>query len=108
MNVICEQKERTLRIRVHGDINRFELASLKRALSAASEMEEVVLDLSEVDFAGSDFINLLLEARHVDPDHFNRILVLNPTELVEELIDLSGLRPILRVVKTEIFAAPAT
>jgi len=51
------------RLEIQGDINKLDLEQLSRHVAASREAAAIVLDLSGVLFAGSDFLNFLVDLR---------------------------------------------
>jgi anti-anti-sigma factor len=84
-------------IRIYGDINKFELQGLRQSLADLKPLSEAVIDLTEVDFAGSDFLNLFLDIRHHQPADFGKIVFVNPNELVQELFEMTQINKLYRV-----------
>jgi anti-anti-sigma factor len=97
MNFKCEQTETVRTIRIYGDINKFELQGLKSNFADLKSLSELVVDLADVDFAGSDFLNLLLDIRHQYPNDYVKIVFLNPNELLQELFEMTGLDQVYRI-----------
>ena len=97
MNFKCEQSGSVKTIRIYGDINKFELQGLKASLMDLKAQSEVVVDLSDVDFAGSDFLNLFIDIRRHFPFDFTKIVFLNPNELIQELFRMTHLDSVYRI-----------
>jgi len=101
MNLICERKGLVLLVRIFGDINRFELTGLKQCLMDLKNLREAIVDLAEVDFAGTDFVNLLVEMKNSFPLDYHKIIIQNPNELVTELLALTQLDRLFKIHRTE-------
>jgi anti-anti-sigma factor len=99
VNFKCEQTGSVRTIRIYGDINKFELKGLKESLAELMALTEVVIDLAEVDFAGSDFLNLFLDIRHYFPSDSGKIVFVNPNELIQELFEMTQLNKVYRIRK---------
>lgn len=97
MNYKSEQIGSIRTIRIFGDINKYELQGLKNNLLDLKTLSEVIVDLSEVDFAGSDFLNLFIEIKHHFPLDYTKIVFLNPNELVQELFQMTHLDGVYRI-----------
>ncbi len=101
MNFKCEQIGTRRIIRINGDINKFELNGLKSSLQELKSFSEVVVDMTDVDFAGSDFINLFIDIRHYYPSDFAKIVFLNPNALIQELFQMTHLDSVYRIREEE-------
>ena len=107
MNFKCEQAENIRTIRIYGDLNKFELQGLKNSLLDLKSLSEVAVDLTEVDFAGSDFLNLFLDIKHHYPSDYGKIVFINPNELIQELFEMTQLNRLYRVRKEQAEAVSA-
>jgi ABC-type transporter Mla MlaB component len=101
MNIIVERKDSTKTVRVFGDINRHELLVLKAEFKELSALRSFILDLTEADFAGTDFVNLLAELRRVYSTIFSRVLIKNPNELIQDLLQISQLDKVVAISRVE-------
>ncbi len=108
MNIVVERNGQVKTIRVFGDINRNELNILRMEFADIVSAKKLLLDLSETDFAGTDFINFLVEMRHSYASQINKLSILNPNELIEDLLALSNLDKLILIEKKPIGVAVET
>jgi anti-anti-sigma factor len=76
---------------LEGDINKVELKNLKDEFRFLHLFKEVLFDLSAVDFAGSSLVNLLAYLKNRFPADYGKIKIINPNEMVRELLHITGL-----------------
>jgi len=100
MNITVERRETGKTVRVFGDINRHELTSLKTELKEISSVKSFIVDLTEADFAGTDFINMLAELRRIYSPFIRRLTLRNPNELIQDLLDISQLSSVFAIEHT--------
>ena len=89
--------DRTKSVRVAGDINLPDIQTLKRELEDFGPFAEVRLDLSEMGFAGSSLISLLVEIRNRRPEHYRKLKLVNPNDYTLELLRLTGMTHLYEV-----------
>jgi anti-anti-sigma regulatory factor len=107
VNLTCEDFEKTRNIRVFGDLNRLELSMLEKCLRDLGGVDRVEIDLTEADFAGTDFINLLVEVRRRRPEDSAKIVFVNPNDLITELMTLTQLNLVYRIIRPAAVPAQA-
>ena len=101
MNITVERKESVKTVRVIGDINRNELAALRGEFKDLPLLKSLIVDLAEADFAGTDFINLLVELRRTYSTYIRKLILRNPNELIQDLLEISQMSRVLMIEITE-------
>jgi anti-anti-sigma factor len=101
VNIIVERKDSVKTVRVFGDINRNELAALKGEFKDLPLLKSLIVDLAEADFAGTDFINLLVELRRTYSTYIRKFIIRNPNELIQDLLDISQMSKLFMIEMTE-------
>ncbi len=87
-------------IKITDSVNTLDVPKLKQALSDAARFSRVTLDLTETAFICTGFINLLVDLKNKVPGAHERIRLLNPNNLILELLDLTD---ITKIIKTETY-----
>lgn len=84
-------------ITVHGEIDLSTADQLRTALEAASDgCAQVEVDLEGTTFMDSSGLAVLVDA-HLQRDPSHRLVVRNPSAVVRQLLDVSGVAQVLDV-----------
>jgi anti-sigma B factor antagonist len=92
------------RIKLNGDLDIAGVGAVETRFYAhcAGNPPRVLVDLSGVDFIGSLGIRLLLQAIKTVSARGGRLVLLNPTKMVDSALDISGLgQHVVRGSETE-------
>jgi anti-anti-sigma factor len=93
---------RAKRLEVQGDINKADLVQLHSVMEASAEAAAIELDLTGVLFAGSDFLNFLVDLRKHQPAVARKITLHNPNEVIAELLAMTQLDRVFAVHTDEV------
>ena len=93
MKIITAQKDKTLIIRITGDIDHHSAQAIRA--EADSEMEKnrperMILDLTETEFMDSSGLGLILGRMRKAGERGIRFQLLNPSDQVMKILRLSG------------------
>jgi anti-sigma B factor antagonist len=81
----------TTTVTVAGDVDLSTVAELDHAVHAAViDATSVVVDLAAVTFIDSAGINTLLKSRRLADERDRRFRIANPTGVVRDVLDLTG------------------
>ena len=90
---------------VHGTVkiikpeSEFNLPEIEREIRDSPAVSEILLDLSGLDYINSAFIGLLLRIKNSDPSLFGKIKLVNPNEVVSEMLRITQLDQVLEIQK---------
>ncbi len=84
-----------------GDMNKLELKDLKDEFRFLPLFSEVALDLSGVAFAGTSLVNLLAYLQNRFPEDYRKIRLINPNEMIRQMLSLTHLDRLYPVVWQE-------
>jgi anti-anti-sigma factor len=99
LHVTVEQLEDARLLRAAGEIDFSSVAALRREVDTAREEDAtVLLDLSGVTFIDSSGLHLLLEASQRSVASDWAFFVVQPSEVVRRLIEVSGTADLLTMV----------
>ena len=99
-----EYYDELLRVEVTGEIDHHSAAGLR------SGIDEVIfefrprileLDLSRVNFMDSSGLGLIMGRYSLMKEQGGEVVVVDPAPMVERVIDLAGMKRIIRVIKTK-------
>ena len=81
------------RIKLDGDLDMGGVGAVEKRLLdlCVDDPPQVIVDLSRVGFIGSFGIRMLLQAIKTASARGGRIVLLNPTKIVDSALDISGL-----------------
>ena len=99
MQIKITQSGAKMILQIEGDINKFEIDRLKRALIDIRSFSEIVLDLSKVYFASSPLINLLIGIKIRHPKDYQKIKLLKPSDLILELFALTQIDRMYEIIR---------
>jgi anti-anti-sigma regulatory factor len=91
-----------LRLEIEGDINKLDLKQLQMQLELCGHAKSIELDLTAVIFAGSDFLNFLVNLRRRRPEIAARLEIINPNDVISELLEMTQLDRTYRVRHAEL------
>ena len=87
-----EMKNRPAKIiKISGEMEGREIASLKKSLEDAAAFPEIIIDLSDANFLNSSFVAVLIQIKDCKADLFAKIKLVNPNELVRAMLEISPL-----------------
>lgn len=84
-------------ISVSGEIDAFTVPALVDALTPFAEPGDVRLDVSQVEFMDSSGLRVLIDAHQRAEAEQRRFIVVNPSNVVHRLLEMSGLVDHLRI-----------
>jgi stage II sporulation protein AA (anti-sigma F factor antagonist) len=82
-------------IKLDGDLDMAGVGAVEKRLFelCAGDPPHVIVDLSAVGFIGSFGVRMLLQAIKTVSARGGRLVLLNPTNIVDSALDISGLGP---------------
>ena len=90
---------------VHGTLkiikpeSELNLLEIEKEIRGSSAVSEILLDLSGLDYINSAFIGLLLRIKNSDPSLFGKIRLVNPNEVVSQMLNITQLDQVLEIQK---------
>ncbi|MFH0919921.1 MAG: STAS domain-containing protein [Fibrobacterota bacterium] len=93
---------RCKRLEIQGDINKLDLVRLSGHLDASREAASIEIDLTGVLFAGSDFLNFLVDLRNHRPEIARKVALYNPNEVITELLSMTQLDQVFAIHRDEV------
>lgn len=87
-----------LNLHAHGEIDSQSAPSISAALGAASG--SVNLDLAGVTFVDSSGLRVLVEGHQLLESRGRRLTILNPSTVVERILDLSAIDQYLNIERS--------
>ncbi len=99
MEIKIKQKKNTKTIKIIGDINLTELEKVETTLKGIKDFSEIQIDLSKVTYTNSSFLNIIIMVKDKYPD--KKIIILNPNELVMQLLTLTGIEHLVDIRTTD-------
>jgi anti-anti-sigma factor len=91
MELAVQLEGTRLGIRIAGNIDRLHIDKLRQYLCDLRPYDKVDLDLAEVKFIDTAFINLLVELKNSTASAVRKIRLLNPDENISSLLQLCQL-----------------
>jgi len=86
-------------IKVFGEINLFELQKVEDALTDVYDFEQIHIDMTKVSYTNSSFLNIIIMIKDKHPE--KTIKILNPNELVMELLNITGVENLVEIVSKQ-------
>ena len=99
MSISSEVNDSTKIIRISGAIKKSDFLELKREFNDSEDYEKILVDLSATELVTSSFINLLIELKMRDPQAVNRIKLLNPNNIILEVLYRTRIDKIFEILK---------
>ena len=93
MKIITAQKDRTLIVRITGDIDHHSAQTIRTEADTEMEKnrpERMILDLTETEFMDSSGLGLILGRMRKAEERGIRFQLLNPSDQVMKILRLSG------------------
>lgn len=90
---------------VHGTVkiikpeSELNLPDIEKEILGCAPVAEMLLDLSGLDYINSAFIGLLLKIKNSHPSIFEKIKLVNPNEVVSEMLRITQLDQVLEIQK---------
>jgi anti-anti-sigma factor len=88
-------------ITISGSIDKLDNYELKREFLPLNRFSKIIVDLTEVVFLDSGFVNLMLELRKMDSGMASRIRLVNPNGNIAEIFRLLSLESFFEIVTFE-------
>jgi len=75
------------------------LAEIEKEILESLSASEILLDLSDMDYINSAFIGLLLRIKNERPTAYRKIKLVNPNEIVGEILSMTQVDRIFEIQK---------
>jgi len=89
----------TMIVKISGEISGIKsIDAIHEKLNSAMDSDRVYLDLSEVDFTGSVFINILINFSKKHKERLGKFYILNPSSVATDILDIMNLDKVLNII----------
>jgi anti-anti-sigma factor len=79
------------RLRLRGEIDLASAPELERQLDHLGQAQDIVLDAADVTFIDSSGLRIVIAAHQSHQDAGTRLIVVNPSEVVSNVLSITGL-----------------
>ena len=103
-NFEYEERDGRFCIQLVGEIDHHSAVAVRSAIDAKLyefRPRHAVLDLSKIDFMDSSGLGLIMGRYSLMKEQGGEVVVVDPAPMVERVIDLAGMKRIIRVIKTK-------
>ena len=84
-------------ISISGSIDKLDNFELRREFLPLNRFSKICVDLTDVVFLDSGFVNLMTELRRMDDEEVSRIVLVNPNENISELFRMLALEETVEI-----------
>ena len=96
MEIKVERINNTKRIKIIGDVVHSEAKNFQNAFQDMEGVTEIHFDLSEISYANSSFLTMIMGFNREYPD--KKISIVNPNDFLLELLSITGFRHFFDIV----------
>jgi anti-anti-sigma regulatory factor len=88
-------------ITISGSIEKLDNFELRREFLPQDRYLKIIVDLTNVVFLDSGFVNLIMEVRRLDGEAGSRVSLLNPNQNIAEIFSLLSLDKHVTIINLE-------
>lgn len=96
MKIKIEKGEGVKVIKITGDIIMQEIKKFEKVTEDLGGVNEIHVDLSEVSYANSSFLNLLINIKNKYPK--KKIKIVNPNDFLLELLSITDFKSFFEII----------
>jgi len=97
VDIRIEHEKKVKTIKIAGNVSLMGIKDLRKLLEDLEGFEEIRIDLANVPYADSEFLNLIYGAYKRNPG--KKIVLLNPGKFVSDLLDVTRIEQVFEIVR---------